>query len=154
MFKEVKCFFTRFFAVLYSALLYLPLCRRMLGSNPGQLRIRHWLSDAHAQPTQLGLIHIRLDLIHFSNRQCCGSGSVCFGPPGSGSVIIYTDPVPGMDLDPDPSIIKQNSKKKGRWMRKGFRIRKVKWTPCLSVSWRETMSGLKPINSSSNNFTL
>ncbi len=34
-------------------------------------------------------------------------GSVCFWPPGSGSVIICTDP----DLDPDPSITKQISKK-------------------------------------------
>ncbi len=33
------------------------------GSNPGQLRLRHWLSDALT--TWLDLIHIRLDLIHF-----------------------------------------------------------------------------------------
>jgi hypothetical protein len=67
-------FWWEFSFYVYSS--QIPLCRRMLRSNPGQLRLRHWLSDdlttrLHLKHTRLDLIHTRLDLIHLYSKLEC-----------------------------------------------------------------------------------
>jgi hypothetical protein len=66
--KEMTGGFVRFF--MYRTFLQhaspaapqIPVCRRMMGTNPGRLRLWNWQSDVLI--TRLDLIHIRLDLIH------------------------------------------------------------------------------------------